>query len=319
MGVYTHWTDGYLLETTYGTSLIAAAGTQTNSLGVLSEEAIHPSPKSDIVYADPGGSTKEAAAGAHWKGPEDLRGAYTVVLQNGILLYLAIGSSSTAASVHTITPTASSAMPSISIQHDLTGTASDWGTQIAGVKVLNLELNCTAADQYLWANVDWVAQSATNIGFISTNAPVLPPTATAAPYLFNTMTATFDTVSFKEGLTDLQISISPMLKVWKDGTRTIPEPLDGPKMQYMVKFKYTPPDSTFWDEAATTTVTGDLVFKWTKSTNDYIQITFSDCPITYYNQVSPKTGQALIEEVTLEPRAISVAVKDAIAGSYYGE
>ena len=319
MGVYTHWTDGYLLEAAYGTSLIAAAGTQTNSIGVLSEDAIHPSPKSEVIYADPGGSTKEAAAGAHWKGPEELRGAYTIVLQNGILLYLAIGSSSSAASVHTITPTVASAMPSISIQHDLTGTAADWGTQFAGVKALNLELNCTEQDQYLWANVDWVAQSATNIGFISTNTPVLPPTATAAPYLFNSLTATFDGNSFKDGLTDLQVSISPNLKVWRDGTRTIPEPLDGPRMKYILKFKYTPADSTFWDEAATTTTTGDVVLKWTKSANDYIQITFSDCPVTHYEQKSPTVGKPLIEDVMLEPRAISVAVKDAIAASYYGE
>jgi len=319
MGVYTAWKDGYLLEAVYGTSLIAAAGTQTNSLGVLSEDAIHPSPKSEVVYADPGGSTKEAAAGSHWKGPEELRGAYTVVMQNGVLLYLAVGSSSTAASVHTITPTTTKSMPSISIQHDLTGTAADWGTQLAGVKVLNLELNCNAQDQYLWANVDWVAQSATNIGFISTNAPVLPPTATATPYTFKGLTATFDGNSFKTGLIDLQVSISPMLRVWRDATRAIPEPLDGSRMQYALKFNYTPADSTFWDEAATTTMTGDIVLKWTKSTNDYIQVTFSDCPITYYEQKSPKTGTPLIEQVIAEPRAISVAVKDAIAASYYGE
>jgi len=66
-------------------------------------------------------------------------------------------------------------------------------------------------------------------------------------------------------------------------------------------------------------MTGDVILKWTKSANDYIQITLSDCPVTYYEQKSPTVGDPLIEEVMLEPRAISVAVKDAIADSYYGE
>jgi len=230
-----------------------------------------------------------------------------------------MGGSSTAASVHTVVPDATVSLPSITIQHDLTGTATDWGTQYSGCKVTQLELNCSSEGRYLWANVDWVAQAATKMGFISTNAPVLPTTATATPYLFTSMTATFDSNSFRDGLTDLQFIINPDLKVWKDGSRTIPEPLDGDRMKYYLKFLHSPEDSTFWEEAAATGNTKDAVIKWTKSTNDYIELTISDLQVLYHEQKSPTTGKELSEEVICEARGVSFAIKDALADANYGD
>ena len=322
MGKYDTWVDGYLLETDYGTSLIANTNTQTYSLGILHDDAIHPSPKSSVIYAGTGVNSQEVPVGSLWKGPEDLRGSYNLILQNGILFYLVMGGSTTAASIHTIIPNPASPLPSITIQHDLTDSAAvstDWGTQYKGVKVTKLELNCSFETQQLWAGVDWVAQTSSKQAFVSTNAPVLPTTATASSYLFGSMTATFDSVSFRDGLIDLQLTISPELLIWRDSTRTIPEPIDGGRKKYQLVFHHTPADSTFWEEAAATGNTKDIVLKWTKSTNDYIQITLSDVQVLYHEQKSPTIGQALVEEVICEARAVSIAVKDTITAGFYGE
>jgi hypothetical protein len=317
MGVYTDWTDGYLLESAYGTSLIANTNTQTYSLGVFSEDAIHPTPECDIIY-EGAGTTKQVADAGAWKGPERLRGAYVIVLQNGILCYLALGSSSTAASVHTITPTTTS-LPSVTVQHDLTGTATDWGTQYKGVQVARLELNCAYDTQYLWANVDWVAQSAAKQAFISTNTPTLPATANSAPYKFSQLTATFAGNSFRTNLKSVSFSMTPNFIHWTDGTRTPPQPIEGDRFSYQLKFEHTPADTTFFDELVATGNTSDVVLKWTRSANDYIEITMTNCHINHAPQKSPKKGRSLIEEVWGEPEQVSIAIKDSVGVSHYGE
>lgn len=317
MGTYTGWEDGYLLETTYGTSLIANTNTQTNSLGILAEDAIHPSPQTDILYTPTGGS-RQSADGGVWKGAERLRGSYVVVPQNGVLLYLVMGASSTAAAVHTITPT-TGRLPSVTIQHDLTGTASDWGTQYKGTQIQRLELSCNYDTRYLWANVDWVAQAASNAGFVSTNTPVLPTTATTAPYTFKSMTFTYDGDSYRDNLTEVSFVIDPDLHLWNDGTRTMPQPIEGDRVKYQLRFKHNPPSSTFWDDLVSTGNNKDAVLKWAKSTDDYIQINMTELHIAHHEQRSPTVNNELIEEVICEPREVSIAVKDTVTDSYYGE
>ena len=70
----------------------------------------------------------------------------------------------------------------------------------------------------------------------------------------------------------------------------------------------------------TTEKTKDAVFKWTRSTNDYIMVKCSDCQVIQHEIKTPaKPGELLIEEVVLEPRAMSIEVKDSIVGGRYGE
>jgi hypothetical protein len=74
-----------------------------------------------------------------------------------------------------------------------------------------------------------------------------------------------------------------------------------------------------WDTLIGTTETKDLTLKWTRSTNDYIQITATDCSVLQCQRKTPTVGELLLEEVVLAPRAMSIEVKDSIAAARYGE
>ena len=78
-----------------------------------------------------------------------------------------------------------------------------------------------------------------------------------------------------------------------------------------------PQSDDLWDELVATGNTEDIVLKWTKSTDDYIQATLSDCKIIAHEQKTMVKGELMVE-VVCEPRAISFEVKDAIAGDAAG-
>jgi len=332
MGVYTAFKDGYLIESsaaggTYGTSTIGAAGTQTYLFGVISQKAVHPSPRTTVSYRATGANYYEVPATYHWKNMFDLTGMYPVGLQNGILLWAALGASSTAASVHTIgTPTDGAVLPSFTIQHERTGTATAWATQFTGCKVAGLTLTCSEEQKYLIGRVDWIAQKATDPGFTSTNDPILPPTATTAPYKFTGMTRTYNTAAI-DGLVSMELSISPDLTAirahkWDAGVYTgqwLYDLIESPRRKYKLTMHITPDSGDMWDSGASTTLTDDIVFKWTKSANDYIQITCTDCPIIYHELQTPEVGDELVDVIECEPRSLAVSVKDSIAGGFYGE
>jgi len=334
MGVYTAFKDGYAIESaasggTYGTSTIIQT-TQTYLWGLISQKAVHPSPRTTVSYRATGANYYEVPATYHWKNDFDLTGMYPVGLQNGILLWAALGYSSTAASVHTIgTPTDGAALPSFTIQHERTGTATAWATQFTGCKVAGLALTCGEEQKYLIGRVDWIAQKAADPAFVLDNDPTLPPTATTAPYKFVGMTRTYNGASI-DGLIDMELTISPDLTPirahkWDAGVYTgqwLYSLLESPRRKYRLTMHVTPDSDDMWDSGVASTLTDDFVFKWTKSANDYIQITCEDCPIIYHELTTPESGgtsKELVEEIVCEPRSLAVSVKDAIAGGFYGE
>jgi hypothetical protein len=174
--------------------------------------------------------------------------------------------------------------------------------------------------------MDWIAKKAADPGFQLTNDPALPATATTAPYKFSGMTRTYNAASI-DGLVDMELQIMPDLTVirahtWDTGTYTgqwLYQLLEAPRRKYKLILHITPDSDDIWDSSVATTLTDDFVFKWTKSTNDYIQITCTDCPITYHELNTPEIGNSLVDTIECEPRSLSVEVKDSIAGGAYGE
>jgi hypothetical protein len=275
-----------------------------------------------MIFGGTGISSYEVPDGGAWKSHENLRGAWVIVMINGVLFWMVLGSSSTGAGppyTHTITP---GSVPSFTIQHDLTGTATDWGTQYKGCKISQVAFNCNAKDQVLYANVDWIAKNAAKVAFISTNTPAFPATANESAYKFNEMTFTFGGADYRPNLLSLNLTISPDFITWKDGTRNLKQLIEGTRRKYLLQFVHLPPDSVFWEEALATGNTDDIVIKWTRSANDYIQITLTNCHVIWHDQQSPVKSRELQAEVIVEPEAISVEVKDSIAGNAgggYGE
>lgn len=332
MGIYTQFKDGYARETVaYGTSAIVQA-TQTYLWGVISQTAVHPSPRTTINYRATGVNAQEVPAGYAWKSIFELTGMYPVGLQNAIPIWAVMGKSATTGPVsgvytHTITPPDDgAALPSFTIQHEKTGTATAWSTQFTGCKVAGLTLTCGQEQKYLIARMDWMARTAADPAFQLTNNPILPPTATTAPYKFAGMSRTFDGGDL-DGLQYMEFSILPDLAPlrahrWDGATYTgqwLYDIVDGPRKQYSLTMDITPEHDDLWDELIASGNTKDIVFTWTKSTNDYIAMTLSDCHVIAHELNTPEVGQSLLERVEIEPERVSFVVKDTIAGGYYGE
>lgn len=331
MGNYTAFKDGYAIEASYGSTAIANTNATTYLWGVMSQESIHPSPTTTINYRATGVNAYEVPAGEHWKSFFELSGMYGVAMQNGVLCWAAMGASSTTGTdpyTHTITaPTDGSSLPSFTIQHERTGTATAWATQFLGCKIAGLHLTASFDQRILIAKVDWIAKKALDPGFTLTNDPALPATANTDPYHWGMLSLkTFNGVDMP-GLTELDIFISPDFQIerahtWDTGTYTgqwLRSLIESPRRTYKLTMTLHATNDDIWDDLVATTVTSDFVFKWARGTNDYIQVTLTDCPITRHDLITPEVGKISYSVVEAEPRSISVEVKDSIAGSAYGE
>ena len=332
---YTEFRDGYKRETTFGSSIITAAADQTYLWGVMSQESKHPSPTTNILYRATGVNALEVPDTELWKGVFHLSGMYAILLQNGVVLQAAMGYSSTVDAAplytHTIAPsTAGALLPSFTIQHERTGTGTDWATQFLGCKISSLTLGINWEFPALHARVDWIAAEATDPNLGGTNAmltndPTLPATATKTHYPFNGMTRTFDGNDIG-GLVSMELTIGNGLtpvfdNTWDTGTYTgrwAKSFIESPRKEYRLVMQYHPDSDDMWDELIATGNTKNIVFKWSKSANDDIEATLTDCQVTSHDIKTPNAGEQLIEEVTCEPRQVSFEVKDTIAGDAAG-
>jgi hypothetical protein len=248
-------------------------------------------------------------------------------MQNGILLWAVMGASSTTGTgpyTHAITPVA--AIPSFTMQHEATGTATAWSTQVTGCKVAALSLSCSLEHEFLIAHVDWIGKKATDPAFQLANDPALPATATTGVYPFTGMTRTFDGAAI-DGLTALEFTISPDLSPifshsWDAGTYTgmwLHQLLEGARKEYELKMTVVPASDDMWDELVAQGNTKNIVLKWAKSANDYIQLTLTDCHFLSHPTTTPQPGQAHTVEIGVEVERLAVEVKDTIAKTSYGE
>jgi hypothetical protein len=333
---YTEFKDGYARETTFkdGTTIDDAADT-AYLFGALSDKSEWPSPQYTMNYTATGVNVKEVGAGLLWKSAANMRGMLGLVMQNGILCELAMGKSTTAGGgpyTHTIVPcNDGSLLHSIVIQHEEKGTATDEEYQFQGVKVDSLVLSHDAKGvNQLMARVEIMAAKATDPGFALTNDPALPATANAAPY--TALTRTWDyggTPLSIDGLQKIEIAIINGLTPqyahsYDTGVYTGRWPYmftEAWRKEYLITltmYKNTI-ERAMWDELITASNTKEALFKWTRSANDYIQVTATDCSVTVHPVITPEVGEGDLIEVQLVPRALSIEVKDMIAGGYYGE
>jgi hypothetical protein len=179
------------------------------------------------------------------------------------------------------------------------------------------------------AKVEWMAGKATD-GIALTNDPILPATANANSYI--TLERKWDSAGTPvsiDGLQSIEIAIANGLRpiyapTWDTGTYTgqwVQEFLEANRKQYKIRMLLHPNtiERALWDELIATGNTKDATFKWVRGTNDYILVTASDCQVVEHQLITPAAEEGLLEEVILEPRALSIEVKDSIAGGFYGE
>ena len=334
---YTQFRDSYKIESneskpfgTFRTSIITAVGDTCYLFGAVSQESVHPSPVALMRYTPTGYNVKEVGAGLAWKANYELRGMYGLIMQNGILLWAAMGVSSTAGVVHTITPTTDGCrIPSFTINHEQKGSATNEEYQFQGCKIDSLTLVYDMKDApFLMAKVEWMAAKATD-GIALTNDPALPATANTDAYV--SFERTWDTGGTPVTITGLQrfeFTVANGLRpvyahTWDSGTYTgqwVQEFIEAQRKQYRVAL-YMHPNTVerrMWDSLIATTTAITSTFKFIRSATDYIQITTTG-PIVGHQLITPKVGEALLEQVVIEPYAVSIAVSDGVAAASYGE
>jgi len=334
---YTQFRDGYKIESneskpfgTFRTSTITAVGDTTYLFGAVSQESIHPSPVAIMRYTPTGYNVKEVGAGLAWKAQFQLRGMYGLVMQNGILLWAAMGKSSTAGVVHTITPTTDGCkIPSFTINHELRGSATNEEFQFQGCKIDSLTLVYDLKDApFLMAKVEWMAAKATD-GIALTTGPALPATANTNAY--TSLERTWDTGGTPVAIDGLQRfeftvanGLNPvMAHTWDSGTYTgmwVQEFIEATKKQYQVNLYLHPNtiERRMWDSLISTTTAITSTFKFIRSATDYILITTIG-PVVEHQLITPKVGDPMILKVVIEPYAVSIAVSDGVAAASYGE
>lgn len=331
---YTQFRDGYKKETTPGTSVVTDPAHDCNVFGAISQESAHPSPVAITKFLPTGYNVKEVGAGGMWKDYYVVMGGYGLVMQNGILCWAAMGYSSTAGAdpyTHTIAPTTDGTpIPSFTINHEQKGSATDEEYQFMGCKVDSLALSYDMSDApFLFAKVEIRGLKAQD-GQALTNDPALPATANTDAY--TQLERKWDTGGTPvniDGLQSVEINIANGLqplygKTWDTGTYTGMWPyqlLESQRKQYRISMLMHPNtvERRLWDSLISTTTAITSTFKWIRGANDYILVTAVG-PIVEHQLITPKSGDALLEIVVIEPYDLNIEVKDSIDGAVnYGE
>lgn len=337
--VYRDFKLAYAREATYGSTGIVDTNATAYLLGVHGETGVHPAFQMSLEHRGVAVNEQELPTGEAWKDDLDGTGMYPTGLQNGILLQMVMGGSSTVGEdpyTHTIGPPAAVAgvlpeLPSFTIQHEAFGSSADWAIQYLGTKVSQLLLMCDFEKKRLKAKVDVIAQKAEKVAFTLTNTPDLPPTKNEASYKFVNLVRTWDvdgTPLQLDSLTHMEFLISPDFEQerapkWDSVSdeytgQYLRSLIESPMKRYELKFRYAPESSVIWEAFLKRTGTENMLFKWTRSVNDYIQMTLSNCFITRHPIENPVRKSDDVE-VTIVPLNVEFEVKDSIAASHYGE
>ena len=327
---FTNSQWGYKRETTWATSIITANADVAYKLGLMVGDQIHPTPVTSLQYNPPAHNTAEAPSAE--KKDMVVTGKYNFIAQNGVFLEWILGKSSTPAPAggiytHTITtPADGSLLPSFTTHLKMDGSATAWNLQTVGVKASSVKL-LTDANEFpsLLATVEVVGKKTDTSAVTLDVAPALPATATTTAYVFNKLTREFDSAAIS-GLISVELDIIagtvPVFDSTYDGAtydgNWAAQLTEAPKRLYRLKMSVVLEDDTFWTEMIAMGNTKNLVFKWVKSTDDYIQITCTDVHFLAHPVIT-RSGSKTIAELSCEIISLSVEVKDKLIGGFYGE
>ena len=338
---YSEFKDGYAIEGSFkdGTTLDSADDT-AYLLGQLATQNDWPDPVYEPVFTATGVNAKEVGADLVFKGKAIMDGMLSFMIQNGIVCWLAMGGHSVAGAdpyVHTIAPTVDgSLLPSIVLQHEEKGTATDEEYQYQGVKVDSLVLShdLKSSDlNFLMAKMEIKGAFAKDPAFALDTDPALP--AAANPDSYISLTRKWDTTdpaagTSIAGLEKIEIitanGLTPIhAHSYDSGVYTGRFPymfLEAQRKAYRINMTMHPNtiERQLWDELLASSNLKDAVFKWTRGANDYIKVTALACQVIDVPKHTPESVDTLnLEDVVLVPRAVSIEVKDSIAGGAYGD
>ena len=327
---YDNFRDGYKKETTPGTSVVTDPAHDCQLFGAISQESPHPSPVAMTKYIPTGINTKEVGAGGMWKSHYIIMGGLGITMQNGVPIWAVMGKSSTAGTVHTITPTTDGTpVPSFTLNHEQKGSATDEEYQFLGCKFDSLALVHDFINTPFLMGFAEIRGLKAQDGQALTNDPALP--ATANTYAYVNLERIWDvggTPVAIDGLQYVMINIANGLrpifgKTYDTGVYTGMWPyelIEKPRKEYKITMQLHPTtiERRMWDSLIATGTAITSTFKWIRAADDYIKVTAVG-PVVEHQIITPKDDDLLIQQVVIEPYSMSIEVEDAVAAGDYGE
>ena len=331
MGAYDLFYLGWAKETTPGTSLIVNAASTAYLFGSITDNAPLPDPEWTTLRVHPAQGTRTTTS-LHKLQALPTTTAFGFLPHNALPIWMALGKSSTAGAVHTITAATAVAgivpqLPSITLHAerlDSGAVLSDWVTQYAGCRVAGARFYMGDDAPELTCVLGWMGRSATKMAFKLTNKPADYTGTLTSPlhYLWGDCTVTYDGVAI-QGITHWEISV-------ENGTHAIPGQYaskypaaiyQGDHQTVTLKVRYRPQVLTLHDDLLATTVPAkNWVFTIVRSAGvDQIVFTCTTAATTKHPVPHPVTAGEFEMELEADVVSLSVAATDGIAAAAYGE
>lgn len=266
--------------------------------------------------------------------PSVYANAFAFLPRNGIPFYYALGKSSTAGTVHTLTAQSQSSgviaeLPTCTFHAeriDSGAVLSDWSTQYKGMKNAAARIFCGDESPTLTCVYGFVGMSVADPAFVLTTKPANPTGTHTSPlhYQWGSCTHKYGTTpATVEGITGWELNIT-------NGTYAIPPQYgdtwpvavhQGSHQTVTLKVQYRPQAQTIHDDLLTRAAgSKDWEFEFVRdATDDKLKFYCTDAlPISGPLKHPVEPGE-FMWEVEFAVTSLTVTVTDQINQSFYGE
>jgi hypothetical protein len=325
---YLGWAD----ETTHGTSLVTGAGDTAYKFGSTTDNTPLPDPNWQFLREVPDWGERKTS-NLLKTVPTVTTSAFAFLPNNAVPCYWALGKSSTAATVHTITAQSQASgtiaqLPSLTFHAERLDSAAvltDWVTQYTGMRNLATRFFCGDDDPELTCVMAWLGLKATDQAFALTTKPANVTGTHTSPihYLWPGCTHKYDSTTI-EGVTHWEIAI-------ENGTHTVPGDYgskwpsavyQGRHQQITLTVRYRPQVETLHADLLATTVPAgkDWEFEFVRdATDDKLKFTCSTTSTVVHPVPHPNTAGEFEVELTAIVTNLTVTATDQINATFYGE
>lgn len=321
---YDKFTLCFKEETSWGSNAIPNAGTTAYLLGLVSEKALLPDPEIDVYRHPPAAGSRNPSAIQKIRMP--IQSSFYIAPVNGILYYLAWGTSSTVgAGPYTHTITRATSLPSITLHHEAVDSGeslSDYVRQFLGIQLAAISLEASVRKPYLHSNIAIIGKTAQRAAFKLTNAPDNPSGSGTAPYKWVDATRKYDGTAIDEVIGFKLVNMNnlfPILVHQSTGMEVCSSIVPGIGY-YELELEIIATGYEFFDDALAASNTKTVELNFLRSATDYIKITCANCAVIEPKYPHPgRLEEGFRGFIKFEPETVSIEIKDMLAGSWYGE
>lgn len=337
MAKYDTFVLGYAKESAYGSSAITGASSTAYKLGIINDDVQLPEPEVELIPIR--GDTSLYDPDDYIKSRFKLQSTIAVIPTDGVLLYYILGSTSTAGAsapyTHTITRvTGGGEIPSLTLHQEFKDSSSsltNFSLNYVGTKITSAEIICDPAgplEGILYYQLTLMAKDCARGTIIldSSHQPSWHSSDHITPFKWNQMTCTYNGSNIEDELDNVKLTITlPHIYLYTPRVETTDKthipylcPATGPGL-ILLEFRKQLKNYTFIDEALTSTSTGaDIVLKFTRSANDYIQFTLTNGHAYKPVLQHPAATKYAAENHLIRFEEVEVEVKDNIESTLYG-